>query len=57
VRVASSAPGKPGANPVKALRADHRLPSGGPIVRLLEGQFKEGDTITVDQHEGFFTFA
>ena len=25
-------------------------------MKLLEGGFKEGDTILVDQHEGFFTF-
>jgi ATP-dependent Clp protease ATP-binding subunit ClpB len=44
-----------GARPVK--RVIQQKIQNALAMKLLEGQFKEGDTITVDQHEGFFTFA
>jgi ATP-dependent Clp protease ATP-binding subunit ClpB len=43
-----------GARPVK--RVIQQKIQNALAIKLLEGQFKEGDTITVDQHEGFFTF-
>ncbi|MCC7507964.1 MAG: ATP-dependent chaperone ClpB [Planctomycetes bacterium] len=44
-----------GARPVK--RVIQQKLQNALAMKLLEGQFKEGDTVTVDQHEGFFTFA
>jgi ATP-dependent Clp protease ATP-binding subunit ClpB len=43
-----------GARPVK--RVIQQKIQNALAMKLLGGQFKEGDTITVDQHEGFFTF-
>ncbi len=43
-----------GARPVK--RVIQQKLQNALAMKLLEGKFKEGDTITVDQHEGFFTF-
>ncbi|MBX3459314.1 MAG: ATP-dependent chaperone ClpB [Planctomycetes bacterium] len=44
-----------GARPVK--RVIQQKLQNALAMKLLEGQFKEGDTITVDQHEGFFKFS
>ena len=44
-----------GARPVK--RVIQQKLQNALAMKLLEGQFKEGDTVTVDQHEGLFTFA
>jgi ATP-dependent Clp protease ATP-binding subunit ClpB len=44
-----------GARPVK--RVIQQKLQNQLAMKLLEGGFKEGDTIVVDQHEGFFTFA
>jgi ATP-dependent Clp protease ATP-binding subunit ClpB len=44
-----------GARPVK--RVIQQKLQNQLAMKLLEGGFKEGDTIQVDQHEGFFTFA
>jgi ATP-dependent Clp protease ATP-binding subunit ClpB len=43
-----------GARPVK--RVIQQQIQNALAMKLLEGQFKEGDTVHVDQHEGFFTF-
>ena len=43
-----------GARPVK--RVIQQKLQNQLAMKLLEGGFKEGDTIQVDQHEGFFTF-
>jgi len=44
-----------GARPVK--RVIQQKIQNALAMKLLEGQFKEGDTIKVNQHEGHFTFA
>jgi len=43
-----------GARPVK--RVIQQKIQNALAMKLLEGAFKEGDTITVEQHEGFFKF-
>ncbi|MBE7490465.1 MAG: ATP-dependent chaperone ClpB [Planctomycetes bacterium] len=44
-----------GARPVK--RVIQQKIQNALAMKLLEGAFKEGDTITVEQHEGFFRFS